>query len=126
MATKPILIVDDEPIVRESIRDWLKDAGYKVATAETGEEALALVEKQDFSVIIMDIRLPGKTGIAVLKEIKEVKPGIKSVIITAYPTAEFTTEAKKLGVVDFLIKPVAPDDLERLVRETIAKVAQEK
>lgn len=126
MVTKPILIVDDEPIVRESIRDWLKDAGYQVATAETGEEALALVAKQDFSVIIMDIRLPGKTGIAVLKEIKEVKPEIKSVIITAYPTVEFATEAKKLGVVDFLIKPVAPDDLERLVRETIAKLAQEK
>jgi DNA-binding NtrC family response regulator len=126
MATKPILIVDDEPIVRESIRDWLKDAGYKVATAETGEEALALVGKQDFSVIIMDVRLPGKTGITVLKEIKEVKPGIKSIIITAYPTAEFTAEAKKLGVVDYLIKPIAPDDLERLVRETLARLEQEK
>jgi DNA-binding NtrC family response regulator len=126
MATRPILIVDDEPIVRESIRDWLKDAGYKVATAETGEEALALVGKQDFSVIIMDVRLPGKTGITVLKEIKEVKPGIKSIIITAYPTAEFTAEAKKLGVVDYLIKPIAPDDLERLVRETLARLEQEK
>jgi DNA-binding NtrC family response regulator len=126
MATKPILIVDDEPIVRESIRDWLKDAGYEVATAETGEEALALVEKQDFSVIIMDIRLPGKTGVTVLKEVKVLKPGIKSIIITAYPSAEMVAEAKKLGVVDYLIKPIAPDDLERLVRETLAKVEQEK
>jgi len=122
MAMKPILIVDDEPIVRESIRDWLKDAGYKVATAETGEEALALVEKQDFSVIIMDIRLPGKTGITVLKEVKALKPGIKSIIITAYPSAEMAAEARKLGVVDYLIKPIAPDDLERLVRETLAKL----
>jgi DNA-binding NtrC family response regulator len=125
MATKPILIVDDEPIVRESIRDWLKDAGYKVATAETGEEALALVEKQDFSVIIMDVRLPGKTGVTVLKEVKALKPGIKSIIITAYPSAEMVAEAKKLGVVDYLIKPIAPDDLERLVRETLGKVEQE-
>ncbi len=126
MATKPILIVDDEPIVRESIRDWLKDAGYKVATAETGEEALALVGKQDFSVIIMDVRLPGKTGVTVLKEVKALKPGIKSIIITAYPSAEMVTEARKLGVVDYLIKPIAPDDLERLVRETLAKLEQEK
>jgi DNA-binding NtrC family response regulator len=125
MVTKPILIVDDEPIVRESIRDWLKDAGYKVATAETGEEALALVEKQDFSVIIMDVRLPGKTGVTVLKEVKALKPGIKSIIITAYPSAEMVAEAKKLGVVDYLIKPIAPDDLERLVRETLGKVEQE-
>jgi len=126
MATKPILIVDDEPIVRESIRDWLKDAGYKVATAETGEEALALVGKQDFSVIIMDIRLPGKTGITVLKEVKALKPGIKSIIITAYPSAEMVAEARKLGVVDYLIKPIAPDDLERLVRETLAKLEPEE
>ncbi|HEX9975783.1 MAG TPA: response regulator [Dehalococcoidales bacterium] len=126
MATKPILIVDDEPIVRESIRDWLKDAGYKVATAETGEEALALIGKQDFSVIIMDIRLPGKTGITVLKEVKALKPGIKSIIITAYPSAEMVAEARKLGVVDYLIKPIAPDDLERLVRETLAKLEPEE
>jgi len=60
MVSKPILVVDDEPIVRESIRDWLKDAGYQVATAETGEEALEMIEKQDFSVMILDVRLPGK------------------------------------------------------------------
>ena len=126
MVMKPILIVDDEPIVRESIRDWLKDAGYRVATAESGEEALGLIEKQDFSVIIMDVRLPGKTGVTVLKEVKALKPGIKSIIITAYPSAEMVAEAKKLGVVDYLIKPIAPDDLERLVRETLAKLEQEK
>jgi len=56
MKENPVLIVDDEPIVRESIRDWLKDAGYQVTTAETGEEALALIEKQDFSVMVLDIR----------------------------------------------------------------------
>lgn len=121
MTKKPILIVDDEPIVRESIRDWLKDAGYQVATAETGEEALAMMEKQDFSVVILDVRLPGKTGIRVLKELKETKPQIKSIIITAYPTAELAAEAMKLGAVDYLIKPIAPDDLERLIRETLTK-----
>ncbi len=121
MANKPILIVDDEPIVRESIRDWLKDAGYKVATAESGEEALELIQKQDFSLIVLDVRLPGKTGIIVLKEIKALKPQIKSIVITAYPSTELADEAKKLGVVDYLIKPIAPDDLERLIRETIAE-----
>jgi len=116
-----VLVVDDEPIVRESIRDWLKDAGYQVATAETGEEALEIVEKQDFSVMILDLRLPGKTGITVLKEVKAVKPQIKSIIITAYPCEETATEAMKLGAVDYLIKPIAPDHLEKLVRETLVK-----
>ncbi len=126
MLNYPILIVDDEPIVRESIRDWLMDAGYQVATAESGEEALKMMEQQDFSLVVLDVRLPGKTGISVLKEIKAVKPLVKSIIITAYPSVELAIEAMKLGAVDYLIKPVAPDDLEKLIRETLKKCESEQ
>lgn len=125
MPVKPILIVDDEPIVRESLRDWLEDAGYKVVTAETGEQALELIMTRDFSVVILDIRLPGRTGITVLKEVKEKKPDIKAIIITAYPSSDLTAEAMKLGAIDYLVKPIAPDDLERLVREAVRKSASE-
>jgi DNA-binding NtrC family response regulator len=119
MVSKPILIVDDEPIVRESIRDWLKDAGYQVCTAESGEEALKLMESQDFSILVLDVRLPGKTGIQILKEIKALKPHVKSIVITAYPSVELAVEVMKLGAVDYLIKPIAPDELEKLIRETL-------
>ncbi len=115
-----VLIVEDEAIVRESLKDWLKDA-YQVATAGTGEEALELVEKQDFDLMIIDVRLPGKTGIEVLKDVKEIKPHIKCIVITAYPQVELAVEAMKLGAVDYLIKPVAPERLERLVWETLVK-----
>ena len=125
MPVKPILIVDDEPIVRESLKDWLEDAGYKIVTAETGEQALELIATRDFSVIILDIRLPGRTGITVLKEVKEKKPDIKAIIITAYPSSDLTAEAMKLGALDYLVKPIAPDDLERLVREAVRKYASE-
>jgi heterodisulfide reductase subunit A len=121
MLKRPVLIVDDEPIVRESIRDWLKDAGYEVATAESGEEALELIAKQEFGVMVLDMRLPGKSGIQVLKEVKAAKPQIKSIIITAYPSTELAAEVMKLGAVDYLIKPVAPDSLETLIQETLAK-----
>ncbi len=121
MITKPVLIVDDEPIVRESIRDWLVEAGYQVRTAATGEEALRLVSNQDFGVIVLDIRLPGMTGMKVLTEVKAVKPDIKSIIITAYPTPEFQDEAVKMGAIDFLVKPVVPEDLERLIREALSR-----
>lgn len=126
MAKKPILIVDDEPIVRESIRDWLEDAGYTVVTAETGEEALTLIDKQDFSFMILDVRLPGRTGIAVLREVKAKKPDIKAIVITAYPSSDITADAMKLGAIDYLVKPIAPDDLERIVREAISKIESEK
>ena len=56
---KPILVVDDEAIMRESLQDWLTDGGYHVETAEEGEEALKAIVEQDFGVVIMDLKLPG-------------------------------------------------------------------
>ena len=119
---KPILIVDDEAIVRESIRDWLKDAGYEVIVAESGEEALKLIRKQNFGVMILDLRLPGINGIDVLKKAKALKPDIKSIVITAYPTMLTQEEASKLGAIDYLVKPIFPDKLEELIRDTLGEV----
>jgi DNA-binding NtrC family response regulator len=115
-----VLIVDDELIVRESLRDWLKDS-YHVATAETGDEAIELIKKHDFDILILDVRLTGKSGLQVLKEVKEIKPQIKSIVITAYPSVELAVEAMKEGAVDYIIKPVSPDQLERLIWQTILK-----
>jgi two-component system response regulator AtoC len=123
MLTGPILIVDDEPIVREAIRDWLAEAGYDVTTAETGEEALKIVEKREFPLVILDVRLPGKTGIRVLQEMKESKPNIKAIIITAYASPELRSEAMKLGARHYLSKPIAPDRLEKLVQEALSDEA---
>ncbi len=122
---KPILVVDKEAIVRESIRDWLENAADQVVTAESGEEALELIGKQDFNVMILDVRLPGKTGIRVLEEVRALKPQIKAIIITAYPAAETADEAKRLSAVDYLIKPFSPDDLERLIREALIQCEKE-
>jgi len=117
---KIVLIVDDEAILRESLGEYLKDT-YQVVTAGTGEEALELIEKQDFDILVIDVRLPGKTGLQVLREVKESKPYIKSIVMTAYLSAELAVEAMKLGAADYLIKPVVPDNLERLIQETLLK-----
>jgi len=123
--SSPVLIVDDEPIVREAIRDWLVDAGYDVAIAESGEEALEIIARRDFGVMVVDLRLPGMTGLKVLKEVKERRPAMKSIVITAYPTPETAAEAEHLGALGFLVKPVAPDELERLIKEALAKAGTE-
>ena len=117
---KIVLIVDDEAILRESLGDYLKET-YQVVTAGTGEEALALIEKQDFDVLVIDVRLPGKTGLQVLREVRESKPHIRSIVMTAYPSAESAVEAMKLGAIDYLAKPIAPDNLETLIREALLK-----
>ncbi len=115
-----VLIVEDEAVLRESLEAWLKDS-YKVTTAVTGEEALELIKKQEFDVLVIDVRLPGKNAIQVLREAKEMKPYIQSIIMTAYPVVDMAVEAMKLGAVDYLVKPFAPDKLERLIWRTIAK-----
>ena len=123
MTRASILIVDDEPIVREALRDWLVDAGYSVTTAETGEQALDIVAERDFGLAILDVRLPGKTGIRVLQEMKEMKPDIKAIIITAYGSPEIRAEATKLGAGHYLAKPISPDRLETLVEEALSDQA---
>lgn len=111
---RSVLIVDDEKIIRDSLRDWLQD-GYNVTTCETGEEAIELVKNHDFDVLILDVRLTGKSGLQVLKEIKEIKPQIRSIIITAYPTVELAVESMKAGAADYIVKPFSPEQLERLI-----------
>jgi len=121
-----ILVVDDEPIVRESIRDWLQEAGHIVVTAETGEQALEILNHTEIQVIILDIRLPGRTGISILREIHQQKPSIQIIIITAYPSSDLTNEVMKLGAFDYMVKPIIPDDLEKLVNEAVRKIETSK
>jgi DNA-binding NtrC family response regulator len=115
-----ILIIDDEAVVRESLRDSLKDI-HNITTAETGEEALELVKKQDFDILIVDIRLPGKSGLEVVKEVKDINPYIKSIVITAYPSVELSVQAMKQGAIDFIVKPFRVEDLEKLINENLNK-----
>lgn len=111
---KSVLIVDDEKVMRESLRDWLKD-DYDVTLAETGEETIELVKERDFDALIMDVRLTGKSGIDVLKEVRQIKPQMKSIIMTAYPSVELAVDAMKAGAVEFIVKPFSPVQLERLI-----------
>ena len=124
---KPILVVDDEAIVRESIRDWLREAGYLAEMVETGEEALDQISKKDFSIMVLDYRLPGKSGVDVLREVKRTKPQIKCIMITAFPSAKLTAELAQVGGLDdFLIKPVMMEQLEKIIKERLAEVEAEQ
>jgi DNA-binding NtrC family response regulator len=118
METQPgdnisVLIVEDEEIVRDSLKDSLKDS-HDVIAVGSAEEALDLVKQRDFDVIVTDVRLPGMNGVQLVKEIKGTKPYIVMVIITAYPSVELAVDAIKQGAVDYLVKPVKIDDLERM------------
>jgi CheY-like chemotaxis protein len=122
---KPILVVEDEAVMRESLRDWLSDGGYLVETAEHGEAALEAIGEQDFSLLILDVKLPGKNGLEVLKEARAQKPKINGIIITAYPSVETVVEAMRIGAIDYLSKPFSLDAMEELIQKTLGPVQVE-
>ena len=121
-----ILLVEDEMVVRESVRDWLVEDGYDVEVVETGEEALEKVKQEEYGVIVLDLRLPGIDGLQVFEQAKELKPDTKGVIITAYPSRETRDKAKRLGLLDFLSKPFKVDDLEKLIEAALGEAELKK
>jgi DNA-binding response OmpR family regulator/ferredoxin len=122
---KPILIVEDEAIMRESLEDWLKNSGYHVETATEGEEALRVIGERDFGIAVLDLKLPGKDGLEVLREAKERNPQIKGIIITAYPSVETAVEAMKMGAIDYLPKPFDLNELEERISKTLGPIQVE-
>ncbi len=114
-----VLIVEDEAILGDSLREWLTDSGYRAEIAREGDEALQFIEQRDFDLMLLDLRLPGKDGLEVLRQARVKKPNVKGIIITAYPEVKSAVEAMKLGAIDFLTKPLDLENLERLVAQHV-------
>lgn len=106
-----ILVVDDEEVVRLSHIRTLASIHCNVEVVREGSEALRVMEQRPADVVLLDLRMPGMDGMAVLKEIKQRWPETEVVIITGYPTVETAKEAVRLGAFDYLAKPVGPDDV---------------
>jgi DNA-binding NtrC family response regulator len=119
----PILIVEDEESMREGLRDWLTEGGYKVETAKDGEDGLKIISDHDVALVLLDLRLPGKDGISVLKEAKTIRPQLKVIIITAYPSSQTKAAAIKEGAVDYLPKPFNLYDLDKLIQGKLLPAA---
>jgi two-component system response regulator PilR (NtrC family) len=109
--SEAILVADDEPGIRESLAEVLRDAGYRVETAADGTAALAALEANDFSVVVTDLRMPGSDGLSVLRRAHEVSPQTIVIIMTAHGSVDTAVEALRAGAVDYVLKPVIFDDL---------------
>ena len=119
MENKPILIVDDEKNIRMTLSQSLESLGVETEMAGNGEEALAKLKEKDFSLMLLDIRMPGMDGMEVLRRVREVRPDIRIIMITAYGTIESAVEAMKLGAVDFLQKPFDPEEIREIVSRVL-------
>ena len=116
-----ILVIDDEEIVRDSCRMIIAHDNHIVESADNGQQGLLMLEKEDFSIVILDLKMPGISGIEVLKEIKQKYFETIVIVITGYPTIDSAVEAMKLGAYDFLPKPFTPEGLRLIVKRAIEK-----
>ncbi len=114
-----ILVVDDESIVRESLHDWLDSVGYKVVTAESGEEALRIIQQKKIKIMLADLIMPGINGIELMKKAKEIVPAISTVIITAHGTIQTAITAIREGAYDYVEKPFCPEKVELLIKNLV-------
>jgi len=106
-----ILVVDDEESIRFTFDSFLSDEGHEVATAGEYDEALDMISRNEFDLIFMDIVLGGKTGIDLLKEVRNMSVNCSVVMITGYPSVETASAALRLGAFDYIFKPVKQEIL---------------
>jgi DNA-binding NtrC family response regulator len=114
-----ILIVDDEDIVRESLHDWLEGVGYDVTAAASAEEALEILKKKKYGIMLADLVMPGMNGIELMKEAKKIYPTLATVIITAHATIQTATTAIREGAFDYIEKPFCPEKVELLIEKLV-------
>jgi DNA-binding NarL/FixJ family response regulator len=117
-----ILIVDDHPLVRRGSLELLTQEYPRLKVGEAGDsrEAVDLLAKQDWDLLLLDINMPGRNGLDVLEEARKIRPRIPVLILSAYPEEEFAVRAFKLGAAGYLNKQCVPDELVAAVRKILA------
>lgn len=106
-----VLLVDDEEMFVEMLAERLEARGLEVAKSFDGDQALEQIREKDFDVVILDVLMPGKGGVDVLREIKQLKPLTEVIMLTGHATVETAIQGMKLGAYDYLLKPTETKDL---------------
>ncbi|MEA3561036.1 MAG: sigma-54 dependent transcriptional regulator [Candidatus Omnitrophota bacterium] len=114
-----ILVVDDEPLTRQSLYEILKFEGYKVSTAQDGLEALDSIKKSPPGIIIADIKMPGMGGLQLLKEIRNNGLETAMILITGYGSIETAVEAMKEGAFDYITKPIVDSEIKVVIQKIL-------
>ena len=123
-----IIVIDDEAIMRDGSRRILTKENIDVVTAENGEAGLDLVKASPdaFDVMLLDLMMPGMSGMEVLEHVREIAPSILVIVVTGYATVDTAVEAMKKGAYDFIPKPFTPDQLRIVVHRALEKKALEE
>jgi two-component system NtrC family response regulator len=117
-----ILVVDDDESLRRVTQVQLEQLGYRVETAREAQHALELLKLSPFELVITDLKMPGMSGLDLLRRIRADFPDVQVILITAFGTIETAVEAMKAGAYDYVTKPVHPDELKLAVRRAFERV----
>jgi putative two-component system response regulator len=120
-----ILIVDDEETIRLALRKFLRSRGYEVEIAGSGDLALDILNKDSFSLMLCDVRMPGMTGVQIVPRAREIDQNLAIIMLTAVNDAATATEVLASGATDYLMKPVELADLQQAVDRALHKRAEE-
>ena len=121
-----ILVVDDEEPIRLTMSDLLRRRGYEVMTAETGESALALIHQRPFDLLLLDLKMPGLSGIDVAKRARERLPDAAIIILTGHGSLDSALDGLHLGVFDYMLKTSSPRDVLERVASALSKQQEDR
>ncbi len=121
MKSAKILIIDDEPAICKGCRLALSDQNHLVEICMTGREGMDLLEKDDFDLVLLDMKLPDMEGMEILRAVHKTKQNLQVIVMTAYSTVQNAVEAMKLGAFDYLCKPFTDEELTLVVQRAIEK-----
>jgi two-component system response regulator PilR (NtrC family) len=111
-----ILVVEDQDSARESLAELLRGVGYQVHEAPDGDTAISLIDQLDLDLVLTDLTMPGRDGMAVLRHVREISPQTLVILMTAHATVETAVEAIRLGAQDYILKPLVFDDVLRKIQ----------
>jgi DNA-binding NtrC family response regulator len=124
MQIKVLLVDDEEPFV-EALAERLESRGLQVAKAYDGDQALVHIRQSDVDVVLLDVLVPGKTGVEILQDIKQTKPLTEVILLTGHATLETVIEGMKLGAYDYLTKPMETDVLVEKIHKAHRRKADQ-
>ena len=121
-----VLVVDDDAIVIKSCKRILEAEGFEVLTVPSADEALEIIRKYDFDLLLVDVKMPKHDGMYLMREIKKDLPDIPIIVMSGYPTPETVADVLKLGATQFIPKPFRPDELLKIIRPVLQKILSKK
>ena len=119
MSGEKLLLVDDDPLIRRSLAEVLRLEGYETFEAQSGADALRVLDDIEVDLVVTDFNMPEVDGLELLRELRQRMPDVPVILVTGYGTVEQAVEAMKAGAFDYVSKPILDDEMKMVIRRAL-------